>query len=212
VTPENRDKEITVHVRITTINGATNIDAGIRHLRDVVVPQAQEDRGFRGLTASGDRAAGIVSVLTLWDTREDLDASESSADKLRAESMAAFGGSNPSVERYEQTLDVIGPQGPTVGSRLQIRWVKMDPSLVDGNIEFFKNNVLPEISSFPGFQGLRQLTDRATGEGAVGVIWADHEALADADASLERRRDTAASRGVQFGVMVEREVLFAAMR
>jgi heme-degrading monooxygenase HmoA len=194
------------------VNDATNIDKGIAHLRDVVVPQAREDRGFRGLTASGDRAAGIVSILTLWDTRDNLDASESSAEKLRAESVAVFGGTNPIVERYEQTLDEVGPQGPAPGSRLQIRWAKMDPALVDGNIEYFKANVLPEISAMPGFQGLRQLINRVTGEGAVGIIWADQDAVRAADVSLERRRDIAASRGVEFGDVVEREVFFAAMR
>ena len=148
-------------VRITTMQGATRIDEGIQHLRDVVAPQLQEQRGCQGLTASGDRAAGIVSVLTLWDTQEDLDASESAVEKLRTDSVAAFGGSDPTVERYEQTLAEVGAEPPGSGSRLQIRWVKMDPALVDDNIEFFKANVLPEIRSMPGFQALRQLINRA---------------------------------------------------
>lgn len=197
--------------RITTMQGATRIDDGIRHLRDVVVPHVQEQRGYQGLTASGDRAAGVVSVLTLWDTREDLDASESAVEKLRTDSVAAFGGSDASVQRYEQTLDEVAAEPPGIGSLLQIRWVKMDPALIDDNVEFFKRNVLPEIRSMPGFQALRQLIDRATGEGAVGVIWADRDALQAADRSLQRRRDTVGSRGVEFTGAVERELLFATM-
>jgi hypothetical protein len=88
----------------------------------------------------------------------------------------------------------------------------MDPPLVDGNVEFFKANVLPEISSSPGFQALRQLINRATGEGAVGIVWADRDALEAADADLERRQGIAASRGVEFTATAEREVLLATTR
>jgi heme-degrading monooxygenase HmoA len=161
-----------------------------------------------GLEYGVEGEAGIVSVLTLWDTQEDLDASESAVDKLRTDAVAAFGASNLTVERYEQTLTEVGAEPPGRGSRLQIRWVKMDPALVDDNIEFFKENVLPEIRSMPGFQALRELINRATGEGAVGVIWADRDALQAADSHLQRRRDTATSRGVQFTGDAERELLF----
>jgi heme-degrading monooxygenase HmoA len=199
-----------VYVRITTVNDANNIDKGIEYLRDVAVPQLREQRGFRGVHASGDRAAGIFSVLTLWDTGKDLDASESAGEKLRTESLAVFGGSKPTVERFEQTVDEVGLQRPTSNSRLQISWVKMDPALVDDNLEFFKASVLPEINSMPGFQALRQLINRTTGEGAVGIVWADHEALQASEARMEQRRDVAESRGIEFGDTVEREILFAA--
>jgi hypothetical protein len=108
-----------MHVRITTVTGATKINEGIEHLRDEVVPQLQQQRGYRGLTASGDRAAGIVSVLTLWDTQGDLDASESMVEKVRNEAVAAFGGGTQNVERFEQTVAEVGPNPPTLGSKLQ---------------------------------------------------------------------------------------------
>jgi heme-degrading monooxygenase HmoA len=200
-----------VYVRITTVKDANNIDHGVEYLRDVVVPQLQQQRGFRAVHASGDRAAGTFSVLTLWDTREDLDASESAGEKLRTESLAVLGGSKPTVERFEQTVEEYGLQRPTSSSRLQITWLKMDPALVDDNLEFFKASVLPEISSTPGFQALRQLIDRRTGEGAVGIVWADHETLQASEARMEQRRDLAASRGLEFGDTAELEILFAAM-
>jgi heme-degrading monooxygenase HmoA len=196
--------------RITTLSGVTRIDAGVEHLRTSVVPQLQQQRGYRGLHASGDRAAGFVSVLTLWDTKDDLDASESAVEKLRQDAVMAFGGDSPMVERYEQTVAEIGPKPPTVGSRLLVRRVMMEPGRVDDNVAFFKSTVLPEIMSKPGFQSIRQMINRATGEGVVGTIWTDQDSLQAADAQMEQQRALAASRGVEFGEVSAGEVLLAA--
>ena len=43
-----------MHARISTISGTTDIEAGVRFLGEKVVPELQQQRGFRGLTASGD--------------------------------------------------------------------------------------------------------------------------------------------------------------
>jgi len=42
-------------VRVNTVTGAENIDAGVAHLQDKVIPELQGQKGFRGLTASGNR-------------------------------------------------------------------------------------------------------------------------------------------------------------
>jgi hypothetical protein len=55
------------------------------------------------------------------------------------------------------------------------------------------------------------LIDRDTGEGAVGIMWANRDALIAADAHLQQLRDTAATRGVEFTGTAERELLFASM-
>ncbi len=197
-----------MHARITTVTGATTIDEGVEHLRDQVVPQLQQQRGYRGLTANGDRAAGILGVLTLWETQEDLDASESMVEKVRREAVAAFGGSTQTVERYEQTVAEVGPNPPTPGSKLQIRRVKMDPASVEDNLAFFQSTVLPDIMATPGFQSVRQMINRSSGEGVVGTIWADDESLQTATARADERRASAETRGVEFGEVVNRELIF----
>jgi heme-degrading monooxygenase HmoA len=199
-----------MHARITTINGATDIDGGIAFLRDEVVAQLQQQKGYRGLTASGDRASGLVSVLTLWETEADLDASESTADKARAKSLTVLGG-QPTVERFEQIVSEVGDTPPGPGSRLQVRRIKMAPELVEENLAFFRSTVLPEIKATPGFQAVRQLINRRTGEGAVGTVWRDEAALRAAESSSEQRRSAAADRGVEFGEVSVRELLFSAL-
>ena len=199
-----------MYVRITQVAGATDIDSGIAVLRDQVVPELQHQKGYRGLSASGDRSAGRVTVLSMWDTAEDLEASESSADKVRADAMKVMGG-HARVERYEQTVWETGGTPPSPGARLHIRHISMDPALVEENLEYFRQTVLPQIKATPGFLGVRQLIDRATGEGRVGTLWADDEAMEGSVRRSEERRAEVAERGVRLGEQEVLEVLFASM-
>ena len=199
-----------MYVRITQVTGATDIDRGIAVLRDQVVPELQHQKGYRGLSASGDRSAGRVTVLSMWDTAADLEASESSADKVRSDAMKVMGG-QARVERYEQTVWETGAAPPAPGAKLHIRHISMDPELVDDNLIYFRQTVLPRMKATPGFIGVRQLIDRTTGEGRVGTLWADGDAMEASQQQFEQRRAEAVERGVRFGEEEVLEVLFASM-
>jgi heme-degrading monooxygenase HmoA len=199
-----------MHARLTTVTAATDIDGGVAYLRDSVLPEVQQQKGFRGLTVSADRSNGLVVVLALWDSEADLEASESVADKVRGESLKVLGG-QARVDRFEQTVWEVGEVPPKPGSKLHIRPIKMDPSRLEENLDFFQQRVLPEIKATPGFMSVRQLLNRKTGEGRVGTVWANAESLELARTRSEERRATAAGRGVDFGEEMLLEVLFAAM-
>jgi len=197
-----------MHVRISTINGATDLDAGIRFLGEKVVPELQQQRGFRGITASADRAAGLVAVLSLWETEQDMTASESVASKVRHEALGVMGG-DVTVETFEQVVADIGDPPPAVGCTLRVVRVKMDPARVDENIEFFRSEIVPRMKATPGFRGVRNMIDRASGSGAVGTLWDDEASMNAAEAAAEQRRHEASSRGVEFGEMSTRVLLFS---
>ena len=197
-----------MHVRISTINGATDLDAGIRFLGEKVVPELQQQRGFRGITASADRAAGLVAVLSLWETEQDMTASESVASKVRQEALGVMGG-DVTVETFEQVVADIGDPPPAVGCTLRVVRVKMDPARVDENIEFFRSEIVPRMKATPGFRGVRNMIDRASGSGAVGTLWDDEASMNAAEAAAEQRRHEASSRGVEFGEMSTRVLLFS---
>ena len=199
-----------MHVRITIVNGATDVDGGIQYLRKEVVPALGQQQGYRGLTVSGDRASGTLNILAQWETQADMDASESAIDKIRNEAVQVIGGTF-TVERYEQLLFEVQPPGPTVGAKLHIREIKMDPAKVDGNLAFFKQVIVPEFRSSPGFLGVRNLMNRSTGEGRVGTTWTDDASLETQLAQTEQRRARAAERGVTFGADRFAEVLFTAL-
>jgi heme-degrading monooxygenase HmoA len=199
-----------MHVRITTVTGASDIDGGLALLRDETLPQMQQEKGFRGLSAAGDRATGVVTVLSVWDSEADLEASESAANKARGDATRIMGG-ELSVERYEQTVWMVGDTRPGPGAKLHIRHVKIDPARIDENLEFFWQTVVPEMKARPGFLAVRHLIDRSTGEGRVGSVWADEDALSASLAQSEQRRAMAKDRGVEFGEDRVLEVLFTAM-
>jgi quinol monooxygenase YgiN len=199
-----------MHVRITTVTGASNIDGGLAVLRDQVLPQMRQQTGFRGLSASGDRAAGVVTVLSVWDSEADLEASESAADKARAAAVRIIGG-EVSVERYEQTVWTVGDTRPGPGAKLHIRHVKIDPARIEENLEFFRRTVVPEMKARPGFLAVRHLIDRSTGEARVGSVWADEDSLSASLAQSGQRQALAKDRGVEFGEDRVLEVLFTAM-
>jgi heme-degrading monooxygenase HmoA len=184
------------------------MDAGVAFLRDKVVPELKGQKGFRGLTASGNRTTGDFGILGLWDSLEDLNASDSAVSKLRQEAMAAIGG-EISVETMEQMVGEVARPQDLVGSPLRIVRVKMDPAKVDDHVAFFRSDVLPELKAAPGFLAVRNMVDRSTGEGVVGTIWADDDSMKASEATAEERRQRAADRGVQISEPTYRTVLFS---
>jgi heme-degrading monooxygenase HmoA len=198
-----------MYVRVTTVTGASDIDAGLTFLRDQVAPLMQQQKGFRGLNAAGDRAAGVVTVLTLWDSHAELSASESAANKARDDAAALMGG-EVKVDRYEQTVWEVGATRPGPRAKLHIRHIKIDPHRIDDNLEFFRHTVVPEMKARPGFLAVRQFIDRSTGHGRVGSLWEDQASLAASLAQSEQRWPVARSRGVEFGEGLVLDVLLTA--
>jgi heme-degrading monooxygenase HmoA len=199
-----------MHVRITLVNGATDIDGGIEYMKSEVIPGLRQQKGYRGISMAGDRSSGFVTVLSQWETKADMDASESATEKARGDAVKVIGGTF-TVERYEQLVWEVNAPGPKPGAKLHIREIKMDPAKIDENLEFFKQVILPEFKNAAGFLAVRNLMNRGTGEGRVGTIWADQASLEAQLAQTEQRRSRAAERGVTFGQDRTGEVLLAAM-
>jgi len=101
--------------RIVSFTGAKDIDAGIAYVRDTVAPVLHQQKGFRGTTASADRAGKVFSVLSLWDTAADREASESALLKVREEGQKIIGG-QLTVELFEAGVATFSLEIPDVGS------------------------------------------------------------------------------------------------
>jgi heme-degrading monooxygenase HmoA len=199
-----------MYARVLTFSGVSDIEAGIRFLQDTALPIVRSQRGYQGLNASADRAGGVLGVLSLWDSEADRDASESALGKTRDEARSVLGGTL-TVETYEE-LAVEISKPPAVGSALMVTRISMDPATIDQNIEFFKREIAPLIKAGPGFQALRNMINRQTGEGMVGTAWADEKAMrAAAEAALARRVE-AGGRGITFGDTSYREIVLTDRR
>ena len=199
-----------MYARITIVNGATDIDGGIQYMRKEVIPALRQQKGYRGLSVSGDRASGTVNILAQWESQADMDASESAIDKIREEAVRVIGGTF-TVERYEQLVFEVQPPGPTVGAKLHIREITMDPAKIDDNLAFFQQVVVPELKASPGLLAVRNLMNRTTGDGRVGTTWTDDASMEAQLAQTEQRSARAAERGVIFGSDRFAEVLFTAL-
>jgi hypothetical protein len=195
-----------MYARIVTITGPKDIDGGIGWLREQLPPVLKDQKGFRGLGVSVDRAGGILGVLTLWDTEADRDASWDALAARRQESQDIIGG-QLSAETYEELLREAGSTPPAPGSALMLLPVSMDPAKVDENLAFFRSEILPQITASHGFQHVRLLMNRETGHGLAGTAWTDEDARRAADSDAQARRQQGAARGVQFGEVRYREIV-----
>lgn len=194
-----------MYTRVLTFTGVEDVDAAVTFLRGTALPVVRSQRGYKGLTASADRSAGVLGVLSLWESEADRDASDSALAKTRDEARRL--AADLTVENFEErAVEISRP--PTVGSALMVTRTAMDPAKIDENIEFFQREIVPQIKASAGFRALRNMINRQTGEGIVGTVWDDEQTMrAAADAAQTRRAD-AATRGVTFGDTSYREVVF----
>ena len=86
-------------VRTVTANGdPEKLDAGIVQIRNHMLPLLKAQNGYRAAIASVDRLSGRLSASTVWDTKADLDASESKLAGPRAEAAKAMGAGPHDVQ------------------------------------------------------------------------------------------------------------------
>jgi heme-degrading monooxygenase HmoA len=92
--------------RVSTIQGKKDqIDQGINHYREKLLPEAQKMSGFKGAYLLVDRKSGKSVGITLWDTEKDLQSSAAAADKLRTQASKVTNATGlPVVEIYEVTV------------------------------------------------------------------------------------------------------------
>jgi heme-degrading monooxygenase HmoA len=79
------------------------LDGAIALARDQV-PAAAGQPGFRGFYLLTDAETGKVMTISLWETREQLDAVEARSAEIRRAEAPALGAPSLSVETYEVTL------------------------------------------------------------------------------------------------------------
>ena len=91
--------------RVSTFQGPPDQTAeGIRVAREQILPAARLQDGFLGIYLLYDRERGRSLAITLWETEEDMRASEEAALRARTESAEASGDVILGVERYEVAL------------------------------------------------------------------------------------------------------------
>ena len=199
-----------MYTRLLTFKGATDIDGGTAYLREQVLPILSSQHGYRGVTASANRAANVFGILSVWETENDRASSDSTLEHARQGALKILGG-NLTVENLE--VVAAGAVRPiTAECKLLITRLSMDPAKVDDIIAFFRSDVFPVFKAQPGFCGLHNMIDQAAGKAVVGSAWETQDAI-DAYLTIQpERRRIAESRGARFDEQETREILFTAMK
>jgi heme-degrading monooxygenase HmoA len=94
-----------MYARVTTLEASPDrMDDATRHVRDQVLPQLQQQDGFKGLIALGDRQSGKLLGVALWESEEALRATEEAASRIRGGVAEATGATVAGAENYEVAI------------------------------------------------------------------------------------------------------------
>jgi quinol monooxygenase YgiN len=86
------------------------VDGGVAFMRSTVLQELKATDGFRALICGVDRLNALGFVTTVWQTRAQLDASDSKLGTLRQEALSKFGAGNVSIEVLESVyVDITAP-------------------------------------------------------------------------------------------------------
>lgn len=201
-----------MHARSTTFKDKPEaIDAAIALVRDEVMPTTTALEGCVGLSMLVQREAGGCIVTSAWESEQALHASEHRVAPLRDRAMQLFGG-RPEVRVWEIAVLHRLRHLPD-GACARVTWTRVDPAMVDRQLDMFRTDVLPHIENLPGFCSTSLLVDRRTGAGALATIYESDDALAESrEPASDLRVDALKSMSTELLDVAEFEVALAHLR
>jgi heme-degrading monooxygenase HmoA len=192
------------------LTGVQDIDAAVTYLQETALPILESQRGYKGVSAGADRSAGLLGLLSLWETAADREASDSALAKAREDARNDL-ATGMTVELLDQVAGQVSKQ-PQVGDALALTRINIEPSRIAENVERFNQEILPQVSQMAGFRSARILINPSTGEGAVSSVWDNEQNRTAALEAAEAIRADAASRGVTFGDRILGEIVFSSLK
>ncbi|MGH3532853.1 MAG: hypothetical protein ACRDSX_13155 [Mycobacterium sp.] len=179
-----------MYARSTTIEAQpSSIDAGIAHVRDVVMPTLQQIDGCVGVSLLVDRQSCRCIATSSWETQEAMHASAERVRPVRDQAAQTFGGS-PTVDGWEiAVLHRDHHSGP--GACVRATWLKVRPDQFEKAIEFDRDSVLPAIEELEGFCSASLMLDRTSWRAVSSSTFDSLEAMernGDAARSLRTSR------------------------
>ena len=105
-----------MHARVTTMEGSSErLAEGLREIREDVLPQLQQQDGFKGFVVFDNRHNGELIGFTLWESEQAMRASEEVGERTRRESAETMSDTIAGVERYEVALFEVPSAGAVSG-------------------------------------------------------------------------------------------------
>jgi quinol monooxygenase YgiN len=165
-----------MYARSSTIHAQpSSIDAGIAHIRDVVMPGLTQIDGCVGLSLLVDRESGRCIVTTAWENEAAMHASAEQARPIRDRAAQLLGGS-PTIDEWEiAVLHRDHRSGP--GACVRATWLSVRPDQFSRAIEFYRESVLPGIEELDGFCSASLMIDRASWRAVASSTFDSVEAM-----------------------------------
>jgi hypothetical protein len=94
-----------MHARMSTLEGPPDeMDEGLSQVRELVLPLLQQQDGFKGFIALGNRQSGKLIGVSFWESEKAMQDSEELGDRTRSDTAEATSDTIADVERYEVGL------------------------------------------------------------------------------------------------------------
>jgi quinol monooxygenase YgiN len=182
-----------MHIRI---NDVTVSPARVDELRDVLankaLPVVVTQKGCQGLLCAADRATGNCAIVSFWDSKKSLDASETTIGSIRSETVDAVHAQLNSVVIAEVVREV-SARPTQVGSRSRVVRIVAPAGSADKMLDFFETEAIPRLESQPGFLNARLIREvEHDGRFAAVSHWADAAAAESSETNLTALRDQVA--------------------
>lgn len=163
-----------MYARSTTIDARPGaLDAGVAHVRDVLLPATRDVDACVGLSLLVDPASACCVVTTAWRTAEAMRAG---TGRLQPEHdrLAALLGGEADDEEWEIAVlhrDHRSRPGACV------RIVRTQVEQLDHGTDLYRMVLLPQIVEFPGFCSASLMVDRGCGHAVSSVTFDSREAM-----------------------------------
>ncbi|MGF7121203.1 hypothetical protein J2X34_001613 [Rhodococcus sp. BE178] len=166
-----------MYARSTTIQAHPSfIDAGIKHVRDTVMPELADIEGCAGLSLLVDRDSGRCIATSSWMDEDALRQSEGPVMQLRDRAAEVFHGTWH-VERWD--IEVLHRDHPSHhGACVRAAWFKVEPGTMARAVDVYKLAALPALGEVDGFCSASLMADHAAGRAVSSVTFDSVEQMA----------------------------------
>jgi len=192
-----------MHLRINEVTvSPARVDELGGVLSNKALPVVAEQNGCRGLLCAANRATGECAIVSMWDTRESLDASEEAIAYIRGETVDAVGAQLNSI-MIAEVLREVRVLPSQVGSRSRVVRITSRGGSADQMLDFYDTEAVPRLEGQPGFLNARLIREVDNDERFAAVShWIDAAALEASDKMSGSLREQVAD--VIAGTAIER--------
>ncbi len=201
-----------VYARSTTVQAhPDSINAGIKHVRDEVMPTLQSMDGCIGLSMLVDRESRRCIITSAWESEESMSTSEEQLDPIRNHAAEALGG-RPQVDQWE--IEVVHrDHNSSEGSCVRATWFQVEPARLEHAVAAYRTTVLPALEALDGFCSASLLVDRDSGLCVSSVTYDSFAAIEGSRDSVRAVREAyIADTGAEMHEVCEFELVLAHLR